>query len=687
MDKSQEDTIKKTLKLLRHLEFLQYSYFDGRPEWTTLKNNDLKLFMAYTYYDYPLGDEYNNDLKDIDNENVNDIFMLYKNEVQKNIINIVKKIEKCIQPNDQSSSIEVGVTITYSICRTECKLFDTTNACGSTPDKDIIHQWKLIRIKVDSQIYFVDFLLGRTYKNWDDYIENNTLPEGNIFYPKSGFYDEKIPLIPYTTPASRKSKKILKNIDLSMRIVNTVGSLSLFYGLLNPLTAPFVVLGAASLGSSAIWETGREVQNLIDIHRHKQCLTASQLCKEWAKCSIAATGIVTSLLPVKAIASVTTEMNAITNTSRLGKSMALLQRGVCFTRYSLEIIHTTLNTMDKKSKPRWKDVLSLSLDLFIITGSLTPIKDIKNIIIGMSSEAVWLPIFKTMETFPYYLSQHFWKSVYFFKMHFGVFAERVKMFLLGELTMDNLLFAWQKIYRLMNVYQKQITALDVSDLLWHVVDGIEADGIEKDMLRDRCLTKLLDGLRRDAAESPATHRAQAKYCVDRVVREAEKLSSLHDDSAAELAGRGETSSKVDEEFCLMFGLERCAADQYLKWAIAEVGRNPAALLAEYRQHASLPENKFAGQLLVSDTFDADRSVKAYSLLAPCTVLDAEMCARFANTLNPQPHGYRNHEFVRPPDADVSFLVLSNEIVFYGVDMFDEVPKMNVCFYGCPESLT
>ncbi|XP_060858030.1 uncharacterized protein LOC132935478 [Metopolophium dirhodum] len=681
MDGNQENTIKKALQLIRHLEFLQYSFFDGRPEWTTIKKNDLKLFMAYTYYDYPLNDEHNNDLKDIDGENLDDIFILYNNEIQKSILTMVKKIEKFIQPNDQCSSIEVGVTITYSICKIKCKLLDTTNACCISPDKDIIHQWKLIRIKVNSQVFFVDFIAGRTYKNWDDYMENNTLPEGNIFYPKSGIYDETNSLIPYTTPASRKSKKILKNVDLSMRLANAVGGLSLIYGLLNPMTAPLVIFSAASLGSSSIWETGREIQNLIDIYRHKQCLTVSQLCKEWVKLSLTITGAVTALLPVKAIASVTTEVKVITNATKLGKSMALLQKGVSITRYSLEIIHTTLNIMDKKSKLRWEDALSLSLDLFVITGSLAPIKDIQNIIIGMSSEAVCLPIFKTMETFPYYLSQHFWKSVYFFKMHFEVFAERVVMFLLGKLTLDNLLFAWQKIYHLMNVYQKQMAALDDSDLLRHVVDGITADERLKYVLRGPHISKLLDGLRREAMEKPVTHRAQVKYCVDRIMREVKKLSSLHDDSLAELTRLGEAHSKVNEEFCKMFGLDRCTMDQYAKWAIFEVGRDPAALLAEYREHASLPENKYNDLLLYSNTLSTGRSIKAYSLLAPCSALELESCVQFANMIYPQPHGYRNHKFVQSPDEDISFLVLSSEIVFFGVKLFDGVPKMNVCFYG------
>jgi len=265
-------------------------------------------------------------------------------------------------------------------------------------------------------------------------------------------------------------------------------------------------------------------------------------------------------------------------------------------------------------------------------------------------------------------------------MHFDVFLERVKMFLLEKFSLDNMLFAWQKVYHLMNVYQKQLAALDDSDLLRHVVDCFTVDESVKYMLCGPYMMRLLDGLRRDAGERPASHRALIKYCVDRVMQEAKKLSALFNDSSAELVMLGKTCSKVDEEFCKMYGLDRCAMDQYAKWAILEIGSDPTALLAEYQEHASLPENKYDDQLLISDTLGTDQLVKAYSLLAQCGDLDVERCIQFANILNPQPHGYQNHEFVKPPDEDVSFLVLSSEIVFYGIKLFDGVPKMNICFY-------
>jgi len=299
----------------------------------------------------------------------------------------------------------------------------------------------------------------------------------------------------------------------------------------------------------------------------------------------------------------------------------------------------------------------------------------------MSSEAVWLPIFKTMETFPYYLSQRFWKSVYFFKMHFEVFTKRVMTFLKGKLTPDNMLFAWQKIYRLINVYQKQTAALDDSNLLQHVVDGVTVDERVKYVLCGQHMMKLLNGLHSDATKRLVTRWAQVKYCVHRIMQEAKKLSLLLDDSLAESARLGERHSNVNKEFCKMFGLDRCAMDQYVKWAIFEVGRDPAALLAEYWEHASLPENIYNDQLLYNETLGTNLSVKVYSLLAPCEMLDMERCVQFANLLYPQPHGYRNSTFVQAPNADTSYLMLSSAIVFFGVEQFDELPKLSICFWS------
>lgn len=365
---------QKGHKLFKRLEFLQYSYFDGKPKWTTIQKNDLKLFMAYTYYDYPVNDD--NNENDIDDEIFNDIFMLYQKEDQKNILNMIKKIKNKIV----GSNIEVGVTITYSACNMKCKLLDTTDTCLDFPNKDL-HQWKLIRIKLDSQVFFIDFLHRRTYENWDDYMKNNTLPDGYIFYPKSGFYDETAYLLTHITPASKKTKKIIKNVDLSMRISSFVGGLSLACGLLFPISTPILLSAAVTVGASSIWQTGRQSQNLIDIYQHNECLSKQQLCKEWVSLGISAIGSVTAAIPLRsALRSVTTEVNLLNNSTIPIQSLSLFQKSACITQCSLEIIHTTLITMDKRSKLRWNDVLLVRLDLFLITGSLVPIKYVIDII-------------------------------------------------------------------------------------------------------------------------------------------------------------------------------------------------------------------------------------------------------------------------------------------------------------------
>lgn len=312
----------------------------------------------------------------------------------------------------------------------------------------------------------------------------------------------------------------------------------------------------------------------------------------------------------------------------------------------------------------------------------------------MESQAVWLPIYISLEKIHYFCSKFFWKSVYFIKMHLNVFVEKLKKFMLDKLTLDNLLFAWQTFRKLMNVYQEQKATLDSSDLLWHVVDSVAADESVKCVLRGPRMVELLDSMWGGAAKTK-THWTQVKFCVDRVLLEAEKLSALQQDSMADLVRRGQTRDKVNEQFCVMFGLERCAMDQYALYAICELARDPAALLGEYLLHASQPENVCDNELVAcfsgGGTDGARQSVKAYSMFSPSDdALDAVNCLQFANTICPQPHQYRDHDYVQP-EPGVSLLLrvsaFSHEIVLFGVELLNGMPKLKVCFFRSDDPAT
>ncbi|KAL4136195.1 hypothetical protein QTP88_007758 [Uroleucon formosanum] len=664
-----EENLKRGQALLNRIEEIQYSYFNGRPEWISLQKDDLKLYLAHLYYGHPSP---SNEIIDKSYEGENsseELFKLYKNEIKKKILKTCELLkEKC----NNFSNIKVGITMTHSICKKKCDI------CQNFPKKDI-HCYLLLRLKlINNKLIFFDFQMSRTYTSWDDYIENNNLPEGFMFYPKSGFYDPSKTLYQNITPASKTIEKVLKAVDVASNISFFVACSIRVYGLIFPIAAP-IALGISLIRNTIItvtstYQAGRQVQHLMDMFSHNisNGIECYSKCINLAICAIGAIAA-----PIEGIAAMK-EVNSTTKST--GKAFAIFQKSACITQCTLEVVRVTLDFMNDNFKITLENVLKLRLDLFLVTGCLMRPSLIKDLLKFIGMKCVWTPIYKTIEQIPYCLGQYVWNSVYFFKRYFAVFAERVIMFLVGNLTSGNLLFAWKNMYRVFDGYQKQTTNLDIGDLLRHVVDCIDIDESVKYVLRGQNVVNLLNSLR-DFAPKKRIDRALIKYCVDHILRQAKELSAERDDCLVEIARYGETRvDKVDEEFCKVYGLEKCSMDQYALWAVGQV--NAAKLMAEYEKYASRPENTFDDEMVVKCN-GTGWSSKGYSFVAPCGVLDLEMCLRFAEKINPQPHMYLDHKLVQP-EPGVSLLLgisaYSVNIVFFGIDLINGVPKMNICFF-------
>ncbi|XP_025203490.1 uncharacterized protein LOC112600469 [Melanaphis sacchari] len=667
MDKSFEEKLKRGRLLIKHLEELQYSYFNARPEWLTIQKNELKLFMACLYYDYPSRDKI--ELKSCsDINNADKLFILYGNEIQKKILNMTKKVEELIEL-DSCNNIKVGVTITHSICKTKC------NVCQNFPDEDI-HKWTILRLKsIKSKCIFIDFERNRTYSDWEEYLNNNNLPEGYMFYPISGFYDASKSLYQNITPASKQIEKILKTTDLAAHFLNWVGCITLGAGLIFPLAMPITLTTYGILTISSMYQGGREINQLINIYKYENEISATQCSQAWINVAIAAVGSIAG--PFHAYATVTSEVQTT------GRTLNIFRRSAYITQCTLEVFRFTLNTINNNFEITPINVLYLSLDLFMATGILMSSIDIKEILKILPLQAAWMPIYKTLEKIPYCFAQQIWNcSVYFFKHHLIVFVERITMFLGNNLTVHNLLFAWQMIQRVFDIYQKQTAKLDVDNLLWHLVDNIAEKESVKFVLRGQRMVKLLESLPEDMANG-LNRRSLFKYCVDHVLLEAKKLSELRDSCMAELTRLGENrASELDRQFCAMYGLESCSMDQYVLWAIEEVGKHTVTLMAEYQEYMSRPENMFNNEMVVNETGGAGPSVKGFTLNLPCSVLDVEMCLQIVGKINPQ-YDCTNHKFVQPePDASllIKFSAYSIDIVFFGIDLINGVPSMNICFF-------
>lgn len=357
-------------QLITNLEYFQYQYFNGRTKWTTIKFQDLNLYMAYTYFGSPFRDIEDSD--DID-ENVNDIFECYKNDEKKCILNMIEVIkDNVITTPTRFSDIEVGFTATHSICKAKC------DVCHNFPSKNI-HLWFLLRIKLDHiTVSYIDLHHKRIYKSWNDYLENNTLPKGFMFYPKSGFYEEENYLLQNLTPSSKKSEKILSQLDLVGYAANFASGVVLAGGLIFPILTPVLIPMAVTSGSFSLWEVGRQISKLKDLQSHSQSLVGPEAGKHWLNLAISALGLIAA--PMTATVRTLELSNSAIMATNLGKSISILQKGACISHCYLGVFNL-INVINNNSQVTLVDVMILRLDLFVIIGTLLPLSIVRNIMV------------------------------------------------------------------------------------------------------------------------------------------------------------------------------------------------------------------------------------------------------------------------------------------------------------------
>lgn len=332
-------------------------------EWTNIEFNDLKLFIAHSYYGSPKieDDEFN-----IGNSS-DKIFMHYKKKDKTCVLNIIKKIQNNFM-EPYVNKIDVGFTLVHSICKNKC------NVCHNFPDQDI-HQWLLLRIKLNSKkVIYIDLYHNRTYRDWNDYIKNNTLPNGYMFYPESGFYDEAKYLSQNITPSSSLKNKILSCIDVFGTSAMFSSCIVLSVGTVFPIMAPILIGSAATVVSASVWDIGRQICRLSDMGSHNQSLLSSQASRYWLNLSLSVLGVITA--PVNATVRTMEMANSAILSTKYGKSLLIFQKGACLSQCSLELIRIFTN-FKYNDKITFSDFLSFRLDLFVVTGTLFPMRYIQ----------------------------------------------------------------------------------------------------------------------------------------------------------------------------------------------------------------------------------------------------------------------------------------------------------------------
>lgn len=89
---------------------------------------------------------------------------------------------------------------------------------------------------------FIDFC-GRVYKNWKDYLKNNTLHKCILCYPKNGVYSvvNGVVEVEYgISPAGKRGRKILRCLDFGGTALGVAAALFGIAAFCFPVALPFV---------------------------------------------------------------------------------------------------------------------------------------------------------------------------------------------------------------------------------------------------------------------------------------------------------------------------------------------------------------------------------------------------------------------------------------------------------------
>jgi hypothetical protein len=89
---------------------------------------------------------------------------------------------------------------------------------------------------------FIDFC-GRVYKNWEDYLKNNTLPNCIFCYPKNGVYSAVNGVVEVDygiSPAGKRGKKVLRDLDFGYRVLGVAAAILGFAAFCVPVALPVV---------------------------------------------------------------------------------------------------------------------------------------------------------------------------------------------------------------------------------------------------------------------------------------------------------------------------------------------------------------------------------------------------------------------------------------------------------------
>ena len=181
---------------------------------------DLKREIGYALFDAP---------EEEPCANLND-GTGYTDKKLKHINKIFDIIKNCMKYHKNPKNICVSFLFLF---------LKTTDACITVPviripQFDIVFKQN-INLSIDS--------CGRVYKGWQDYLDNNTMPECVLCYPKNGVYSAVNGAVEVEfgiSPAGWTGAKVLQGLNIGGAVLNVGAAGALIAGIFVPVALPVV---------------------------------------------------------------------------------------------------------------------------------------------------------------------------------------------------------------------------------------------------------------------------------------------------------------------------------------------------------------------------------------------------------------------------------------------------------------
>ncbi|XP_076293112.1 uncharacterized protein LOC143215145 [Lasioglossum baleicum] len=284
------------------VKFQQQEYYELLPDWTKYNKDEyeyLKQNIGFSIYGPPKQSTTSNESErqmvqyresfNDDSHYVTDV-VCYEPKAKAVIDKIFQKIYEFGHGSIDADSIHYGI-IFNTMIPIKSKSLKKEEICVMTTPVFKIRKLKsgssetsasTSKVKpISYEIWYID-MGGRVYKTWSDYKDNNTLPKYKMFLPKDGFYQpdrsyeitensSRVWLEEADTPACQTVETVLRGIDIAANITG-IGGLALGIASLFTPAAPVVIGAAAAAGGTALWGSGRSVQQLRDRSVHEESI-------------------------------------------------------------------------------------------------------------------------------------------------------------------------------------------------------------------------------------------------------------------------------------------------------------------------------------------------------------------------------------------------------------------------------